>query len=247
VSSADGASSAGTAPEGDPAGAHGVEVGAPSDGAGTHDDRAGTHADEPGTHGDRAGTHADEPGTHGDGAGTPRIGMIWAQARGGVIGAGGTMPWHLSEDLKHFKRTTSGAPVVMGRRTWESFPPRFRPLPGRTNIVVTRDDGYAADGAVRAASLEEGLALAREDLARRGQEVPGAADGMLWVIGGGTLYAAAMGVADLLVVTEIDLEVEGDTRAPAIPGSFTQSSAEPARGWHEADSGLRYRILTYAR
>lgn len=233
MSPADGASSAGTAPEGDPAGARGVEVGAPGDGAGTH--------------GDRAGTHADEPGAHGDGAGTPRIGMIWAQARGGVIGAGGTMPWHLSEDLKHFKRTTSGAPVVMGRRTWESFPPRFRPLPGRTNIVVTRDDGYAADGAVRAASLEEGLALAREDLARRGQEGPGAADGMLWVIGGGTLYAAAMDVADLLVVTEIDLEVEGDTRAPAIPGSFTQSSAEPARGWHEADSGLRYRILTYAR
>ncbi len=233
MSPADGASSAGAAPEGDPAGAHGVEVGAPGDGAGTH--------------GDRAGTHADEPGAHGDGAGTPRIGMIWAQARGGVIGAGGTMPWHLSEDLKHFKRTTSGAPVVMGRRTWESFPPRFRPLPGRTNIVVTRDDGYAADGAVRAASLEEGLALAREDLARRGQEGPGAADGMLWVIGGGTLYAAAMDVADLLVVTEIDLEVEGDTRAPTIPGSFTQSSAEPARGWHEADSGLRYRILTYAR
>ena len=177
----------------------------------------------------------------------PRIGMIWAQARGGVIGADGTMPWHLPEDLKHFKRTTAGAPVVMGRRTWESFPPRFRPLPGRTNLVITRDDAYTADGAVRAASLEEGLALARQDLARRDQGEPGQAADMLWVIGGGTLYAEAMPQADLLVVTEIDLEVEGDTLAPAIPEAFAQSSADPAEGWHEAGSGLRYRILTYAR
>src|SRR5699024_616550 len=81
-------------------------------------------------------------------AGGPRIGLIWAQARGGVIGAGGTMPWHLSEDLKHFSRTTTGSPVVMGRRTWESFPPRFRPLPGRTNIVIAREDAVAADGAL---------------------------------------------------------------------------------------------------
>lgn len=181
------------------------------------------------------------------GTGAPRIGMIWAQARGGVIGADGTMPWHLPEDLKHFKRTTAGAPVVMGRRTWESFPPRFRPLPGRTNIVITRDDAYTADGAVRAASLEEGLALARQDLARRDQGEPGQAADMLWVIGGGTLYAEAMPQADLLVVTEIDLEVEGDTLAPAIPADFTRSSAQPAEGWHEAGSGLRYRILTYAR
>ena len=181
------------------------------------------------------------------GTGAPRIGMIWAQARGGVIGADGTMPWHLPEDLKHFKRTTTGAPVVMGRRTWESFPPRFRPLPGRTNIVITRDDAYTADGAVRAVSLEEGLALARQDLARRDQGEPGQAADMLWVIGGGTLYAEAMPQADLLVVTEIDLEVEGDTLAPAIPEAFAQSSADPAEGWHEAGSGLRYRILTYAR
>jgi len=177
----------------------------------------------------------------------PRIGMIWAQARGGVIGAGGTMPWRLPEDLKHFKATTSGAPVVMGRRTWESFPPRFRPLPGRTNIVVTRDDGYAADGAVRAASLDEGLALAREDLARRPQEEPGQAADTLWVIGGGTLYAAAMDVADLLVVTEIDLEVDGDTLAPEIPADFTDRRSDPAEGWHESADGLRYRILTYTR
>jgi dihydrofolate reductase len=180
-------------------------------------------------------------------ASTPRIGMIWAQARGGVIGADGTMPWHLPEDLKHFKRTTAGAPVVMGRRTWESFPPRFRPLPGRTNIVITRDDSYSADGALRAASLEEGLALAREGLARRDRQEARQGADVLWVLGGGSVYAEAMPQADLLVVTEIDLEVEGDTLAPAIPADFTLSSADPAEGWHEGANGLRYRILTYAR
>jgi dihydrofolate reductase len=71
-------------------------------------------------------------------SGRPRIGLIWAQARGGVIGKDGTMPWHLPEDLAHFKRTTLSHPVIMGRKTWESLPPRFRPLPGRANLVVTR-------------------------------------------------------------------------------------------------------------
>jgi len=210
-----------------------------------------------------AGTAADGPtgapaggaaGAAADGA-APRTGMIWAQARGGVIGTAGTMPWHLPEDLKHFKRTTSGAPVVMGRRTWDSFPPRFRPLPGRTNIVVTRNDSFAADGALRASSLDDGLELARADLARRaadsaGESTEGSAPeagDVVWVIGGGHVYAEAMAQADLLVVTEIDLEVDGDTHAPAIPEDFTQVEADPAGGWHEAASGLRYRVLTYSR
>jgi len=180
----------------------------------------------------------------------PRIGMIWAQARGGVIGAGGTMPWHLPEDLKHFSRTTAGAPVVMGRRTWESFPPRFRPLPGRTNIVITSDPGFAADGALRAGSLDEALDLAREDLAARSSAADGEAaedPGTIWVIGGGRVYREAMDRADLLVATEIDLDVEGDTLAPAIPAGFTLHASEPAEGWHESRSGLRYRILTHRR
>lgn len=180
----------------------------------------------------------------------PRIGMIWAQARGGVIGAGGTMPWHLPEDLKHFSRTTAGAPVVMGRRTWESFPPRFRPLPGRTNIVITSDPGFAADGALRAGSLDEALDLAREDLAVRASAADDRAaedPGTIWVIGGGRVYREAMDRADLLVVTEIDLDVEGDTLAPAIPAGFALHTSEPAEGWSVGASGLRYRILTHHR
>lgn len=173
-----------------------------------------------------------------DDAAAPRIGMIWAQARGGVIGAGGTMPWHLPEDLKHFKRTTSGSPVVMGRRTWESFPPRFRPLPGRTNIVITRDDTLELPGAVRARSLPEALELAATEAGPAGTT---------WVIGGGSIYADAIEVAERLVVTEIDLEVDGDTLSPRIPEDFAVTSVDPAEGWHEAANGLRYRILTYSR
>lgn len=178
----------------------------------------------------------------------PQIGLIWAQAHGGVIGAGGTMPWHLPEDMKHFSRTTKGSPVVMGRRTWQSFPPRFRPLPGRTNIVITRDDDFADAGAVRARSLPDALRIAREVLAAEAgtPRTPERADPTIWVIGGGTIYREAIADADLLVVTEIDLEVDGDTTAPAIPAAFHLAAADPADGWHEAAGGTRYRILTWA-
>lgn len=174
----------------------------------------------------------------------PRIGLIWAQARGGVIGAGGTMPWHLPEDLAHFKRTTKDCPVVMGRRTWESFPPRFRPLPKRTNIVVTSNDAFVADGAVRARDLPEALQTARETaLAQAGAQDD--APPSIWVIGGGGIYREAIAEADLLVVTEIDLEVDGDTTAPLIPEVFQETARDPESGWHTSSSGLRYRIRTY--
>ncbi|MBP2380368.1 dihydrofolate reductase [Brachybacterium sacelli] len=187
--------------------------------------------------------------------------MIWAQARDGVIGASGAMPWHLPEDLKHFSRTTKGSPVVMGRRTWESFPPKYRPLPGRTNIVITRDDAFADEGAVRARTIEEALDLAGSDLAARagsadraelGDQAEPASTSTIWVIGGGRVYREAMDRADLLVVTEIDLEIDGDTTAPPIPADFPAASTDPDPStadspWHTSRTGLRYRILTYSR
>src|SRR5699024_8233499 len=106
---------------------------------------------------------------------------------------------------------------------------------------------FAADGAVRARDLDEALALARSDLDHRAAETPAQARGVLWVIGGGRVYAEAMARADLLVVTEIDLEVDGDTRAPEIPGEFRLVEADPAEGWLEAANGLRHRVLTYRR
>lgn len=161
------------------------------------------------------------------------IGMIWAQARGGVIGAGGGMPWHVPEDMAHFKEITMGAPVVMGRRTWESFPERFRPLPGRRNIVVTRNDAWAADGAQRAATIDAALEAASD------------AD-WTWVIGGGQVYREALPRADRLEVTELDLEVDGDTTAPDIAG-WTVAASDPAEGWHTSRTGVRYRFVRYVR
>lgn len=169
-----------------------------------------------------------------------RLGMIWAEARGGAIGRGGDMPWHLPEDLAHFKRTTLGDPVIMGRRTWESLPGRFRPLPGRTNIVVTRDPGFLAEGAHVVASIDAAL----ETAAGAG---PVAEDGatLAWIMGGGQMYRAAMPLATELVVTRIELDVpDADTFAPEIgPEWRLVDSGAPAT----SKTGLEYRFERYLR
>ena len=162
-----------------------------------------------------------------------RLGFVWAEARGRVIGRDGSMPWSVPEDLAHFREVTLGAPVIMGRRTWESFPERFRPLPGRRNIVVTGSDSWQADGAERAGSLDAALDLVRE--------VPAA-----WVIGGARLFAEAIGRADVLEVTELDLEVDGDTFAPERPG-WNVARIEPQEGWSVSRTGVPYRFLTLVR
>jgi dihydrofolate reductase len=164
-----------------------------------------------------------------------RIGLIWAQARGGIIGAAGGMPWHVPEDMAHFKQLTMGAPVVMGRRTWDSFPDRFRPLPGRRNIVVTRNRDWAAAGAERATSLDEALALAA-----------GFRTEWTWVIGGGQIFRETMTRADRLEVTELDIDVAGDTTAPDVDGWHTVAS-DPDTGWHTSRSGVGYRFLRLER
>ena len=109
---------------------------------------------------------------------TPRINLIFARASNGVIGKDNSMPWHLPEDLAHFKRLTQGCPVIMGRKTWDSLPPRFRPLPGRSNIVITRQPIWQAEGALHASSLPEALQLSGD--------VP-----EVWVIGGAEIYRQA--------------------------------------------------------
>ncbi|WP_407564684.1 dihydrofolate reductase [Streptomyces sp. 184] len=165
-------------------------------------------------------------------------GLIWAQARDGVIGADNGIPWRLPEDMAHFKATTLGHPVVMGRRTWDSLPPRFRPLPGRRNVVVTRDPRWAAEGAVRAGSVGEALELAAGEA--------GGPDGSatVWVIGGGEVYRAALPHATTLSVTEVDTAVAGDTYAP-VPGPEWRLTEDG--GWQVSRSGLRYRIRSFTR
>ncbi|WP_030669668.1 dihydrofolate reductase [Streptomyces sp. NRRL B-1347] len=166
-----------------------------------------------------------------------RVGLIWAQTLDGVIGADNGIPWRLPEDMAHFKATTLGHPVVMGRKTWDSLPPRFRPLPGRRNVVVTRDPHWTAEGAERAGSIAEALERAAEPLE---SHTPAAA----WVIGGGEIYRAALEHATTLSVTEVDTTVEGDTYAPT-PDPTWQVAED--KGWQSSTSGLRYRIRTYTR
>lgn len=157
-----------------------------------------------------------------------KLGLVYARARNGVIGKGGVMPWHLPEDLAHFRQVTMGAPVIMGRKTWESLPPRFRPLPGRRNIVITRNAAWSPPGAERAGSLGEALALV-------------AAEPHVWVIGGGEIYAQALPHADVVEVTEIECDFEGDTHAPALGPEW----AERKRERHRSAAGFDYSFVTY--
>src|SRR5688572_20827737 len=139
-----------------------------------------------------------------------KLGLIYARSRNGVIGKDGIMPWHLPEDLAHFRQVTMGCPVIMGRRTWESLPPRFRPLPGRMNIVVSRQAGWTAEGATMAASLEDAIGMCS------GQP-------QAWVIGGGQIYAQAEPLADTVEVTELDADFEGDTFAPELGAQWRET------------------------
>jgi dihydrofolate reductase len=159
------------------------------------------------------------------------IALIWAQAHDRVIGAAGGLPWQLPEDMAMFRRLTTGSTVVMGRRTWESLPERFRPLPGRTNVVLTSDPAWSADGAHRAGSVADVLGRS----------------GPLWVIGGGAVYAAFLPHADRLVVTEVDLRVDGDTWAPAIGTGWQRIDRTPDDGWAHSATGLRYAVHEYSR
>lgn len=158
-----------------------------------------------------------------------KVALVAAVARGGVIGRDGGLPWRLPEDLAHFREVTMGHPVVMGRKTWESLPAGFRPLPGRRNLVVTRNPAWNGEGAERADSLEEALALV-EDAER------------VSVIGGGELFAAALPIADELLLTEIELEVDGDTFFPPWDDFMAIAREE-----HIAEDGTPFAFATYER
>jgi dihydrofolate reductase len=166
--------------------------------------------------------------TQNDAPRLARLHVIAAIASNGVIGAAGKLPWHLPEDLKHFKTLTSGHPVIMGRRTWESL---GRPLPGRDNIVVTRSRDYEAPGASVASSLGAALALCAD--------AP-----VAFVIGGADLYAEALASADVLVLTEIQHAFDGDTRFPEFDRNDWR---EVERQPHTAEGGLRFDFVRYER
>ncbi|MHA3947354.1 dihydrofolate reductase [Cellulomonas bogoriensis] len=158
--------------------------------------------------------------------------MIWGCSRSGVIGRDGQLPWHLPEDMKRFRDLTSGGTVVMGRRTWDSLPARVRPLPGRRNVVLSRSPA-PVDGALLVPDLDAVLTLVGSDHA--------------WVIGGGEVYRALLPRAARVEVTEVDVDVDGDTYAPALDEGWVVDSEDPDEGWHTSRTGLRYRFRTFVR
>ncbi|KRD41668.1 dihydrofolate reductase [Cellulomonas sp. Root930] len=163
------------------------------------------------------------------------LSLIWAQTPTGIIGRDGTLPWHVPEDMAHFRELTRGHPVLMGRATWASLPPRFRPLPGRDNIVLSRTPGFEPAGAMVVHGIDEALRLVGNRDA--------------WVIGGGEIYAALLPRAQRVEVTVVSLDVGGDTRAPALdPSTWRRAGVDPDRGWHVSTAGgTRYRFETYLR
>jgi dihydrofolate reductase len=157
------------------------------------------------------------------------VGLIWAQSPSGVIGRAGAIPWRLPEDLARFKGLTMGHTVVMGRLTWESLPGKVRPLPGRRNVVVTRQADYMADGATVVGGLDE---------------VP--ADDEMWVIGGGQIYSLALPIATRCEVTEVEVDLpreDDDVVAPVLDEAWVGVEGD----WMASTSGLRYRFTSYQR
>ncbi len=181
----------------------------------------------------------------------PELAAIWAQAARRVIGRDGTMPWHCPADFAFFRERTMGYPVIMGRATWESFPERFRPLPGRTNIVLSRTVSPGEhDGARWVRDLPRALRVAAE--------APGGSE-RIWLLGGASLYARALAAEDLpvvrggrvsrVVLTELEAEVSGDARAPLLGPEWSvrqlSSGVDPKARVADPDGTLSPTALPY--
>jgi dihydrofolate reductase len=157
------------------------------------------------------------------------VGLIWAQSPSGVIGRAGGIPWRLPEDQARFKRLTLGHTVVMGRLTWESLPSKVRPLPGRKNVVVTRQADYVAEAATVVGGLDEALT-----------------DNQTWVIGGEQIYGLALPFATRCEVTEVEVDLprdDEDALAPVLDETWVGVEGD----WMVSSSGLRYRFSSYSR
>jgi len=157
------------------------------------------------------------------------VSLVWAQSTSGVLGRAGGIPWDVPEDLTHFKNLTMSHTVVMGRRTWESLPAGVRPLPGRRNVVLTRQTDFAAEGASVVHTFDEALTAPE-----------------IWVVGGEQVYTLAMPLAGRCEITEVDIDLprdDGDVVAPALDESWLGVAGD----WRISRSGLRYRMHSYRR
>jgi dihydrofolate reductase len=161
----------------------------------------------------------------------PQVVLIAAVARNGAVGKGNALLWQERADQQHFRRVTMGCPVVMGRKTWESLPARFKPLPGRRNVVLSRDGRFSAPGAEVAPGLDSALA--------RLADTP-----KVFVIGGAEVYAQALPLADALVLTEIEADFDADAFFPTWDRqAFDEVQREPQR----AADGTGFAFVTYRR
>ncbi|WP_374567067.1 dihydrofolate reductase [Ideonella sp.] len=163
------------------------------------------------------------------------IALIAGVARNGVIGRDNALLWHLPEDMKHFRAATMGAPVIMGRKTWDSLPARFRPLPGRHNIVLTRQRGFDAAGATVVGDLAAALAAAQRDKPAR-----------VFVIGGEQIYREALPLADELMLTEIERDFDGDAHFPDF-GRDAFGEVERERHLAAPPNDFHFSFVTYRR
>ncbi|WP_024288772.1 dihydrofolate reductase [Cellulomonas sp. KRMCY2] len=161
------------------------------------------------------------------------ISLVYAQSADRCIGVDGALPWHVPEDMAHFRELTNGFPVVMGRTTWDSLPERFRPLPGRHNIVLSRRAGLVLAGADVVPDVASALALVA------GRDA--------WVIGGAQVFDAFVPAADRLELTEIDVVVGAGTPAPLLDPGWVLVARDPQEGWATSTTGLRYRFLSLRR
>lgn len=175
-----------------------------------------------------------------------RIASIWAQDRNGILGTGTGMCWHVPADFRHFKDTTMGAPIIMGRSSWEAL---GSALPGRLNIVMTRSRDYEADGGVVVHSLGEALEVATQQAARDGVDV-------VWIVGGGMVYAEAMEIVDELVISHLDVDVcecesasgQPLVYAPAIdPAVWHVDESRSDKQWRPVSGDAQWKVVTYIR
>ena len=162
--------------------------------------------------------------------------LVVAIAGNGIIGADGDMPWRLPTDMKHFKAVTMGKPIIMGRKTFESI---RRALPGRLNIVITRQEGFAAEGCVVLPSIDAAIELAKANAVDLGEDA-------ICIIGGGQIYAETIKMADRLHVTHVGAEIEGDTHFPQIDEAIWKIEAEETPEQSEKDSHA-VRFVMYQR
>ncbi len=165
------------------------------------------------------------------------INLIWAQAQNRVIGNHGAMPWHIPEDLAHFRQITKNSPVIMGRKTWESLPSRFRPLPHRRNIILTRQphwgSQYTNKEVIKASSIEAAIT----------PQITGSGVKEVWVVGGGQIYSQYLPLATRIEITEIHASFDGDTRAPELGPEWKEIRRIP----NSSPTGLKFDFVSYLK